>query len=163
MDALGIGDGSTVADVGAGGGWFTIRLARRVGPNGRVYAEDVQRQMVESIDRRVQREGLRNVRTVLGTTEDPRLPVEQLDAILIVDAFHEMENRVTLLRNLARALKRNGRLGIVDYKLDGGGPGPAMEERIPPDAVIADAEAAGLRLVAHETFLPFQYLLIFGR
>jgi predicted methyltransferase len=163
MDALGIGDGSIVADVGAGGGWFTVRLARRVGPNGRVYAEDVQPQMIESIGRRVQREGLRNVRTVLGTAEDARLPRGQLDAILIVDAYHEMQAKVTLLRNLGQSLKPNGRLGIVDYKSDGYGPGPDPEDRIPAERVIQDAESAGLRLLRYETFLPFQYLLIFGR
>jgi ubiquinone/menaquinone biosynthesis C-methylase UbiE len=163
MDALGIGDGSAVADVGAGGGWFTVRLARRVGPNGRVYAEDVQPQMIESIARRVQREGLRNVRTVLGTAEDARLPAGQLDVVLIVDAYHEMQDKQALLRNLAQSLKRNGRLGIVDYKADGFGPGPEPDDRIAPERVIEEAEAAGLRLLAHETFLPFQYLLIFGR
>ena len=163
MDALGIGDGSVVADIGAGGGWFTVRLARRVGPNGRVLAEDVQPQMIESIERRVQREGLRNVTTVLGTPENPRLDAATLDAALVVDAYHEVEDRVTLLRNLAAALKPNGRVGIVDFRKDGGGPGPAMDERISPEVVIEDARRAGLRLVSHETFLPFQYLLIFGR
>jgi ubiquinone/menaquinone biosynthesis C-methylase UbiE len=162
MDALGIGDGSVVADVGAGGGWFTVRLARRVGPNGVVYAEDVQRQMMEAIERRVQREGLRNVRLVLGTVEDPRLPAGALDAVLMVDAYHEMDNRVPLLRNLARSLKPNGRLGIVDFRLDGGGPGPPLDERMAPEVVVTEAGEAGLRLLSHETFLPFQYLLVFG-
>lgn len=163
MDALGIGDGSVVADLGAGGGWFTIRLARRVGPNGRVYAEDVQREMIDAIERRVAREGLRNVRTIFGEDHDPKLPPNALDAVLVVDAYHEVQNRVAFLRNVARALKPNGRLGIVDFRKDGYGPGPPMEERIDPAQVIADAEAAGLRLVASEDFLPFQFLLIFGR
>src|SRR6187551_1160686 len=87
MDALLIGEGSVVADLGAGGGWFTVRLARRVGPNGRVYAEDVQKEMIGAIDRRVQREGLRNVVTTLGTQIDPRIPAATLDAVLIVDAY----------------------------------------------------------------------------
>ena len=163
MDALGIGDGSTVADLGAGGGWFTVRLARRVGPNGVVFAGDVQRQMIESIDRRVRREGFRNVRTVLGTYTDPKLPVGSCDAVLIVDAYHEVEDRIGLLRNVREALAPNGRLGIVDFKRDGGGPGPEIDERVDPAVVIADAERAGLKLVKHETFLPYQYLLIFGR
>jgi ubiquinone/menaquinone biosynthesis C-methylase UbiE len=163
MDALGIFDGATVADIGAGGGWFTVRLARRVGPNGRVYAEDVQRQMIDAIERRVQREGLRNVRTVLGTDEDPKLPPDALDAALIVDAYHEVEDRLSLLRNIRTALRASGRLGIVDFKSDGGGPGPRLEERMDPAVVVKDAEDAGLRLIAHETFLPYQYLLVFGR
>jgi len=90
MDVLGIADGAVVADLGAGGGWFTIRLARRVGPNGLVYAQDIQPQMIEAINRRVQQEGLTNVRTVLGTPTDPRLP-GGLDAVLIVDAYREMD------------------------------------------------------------------------
>src|SRR5262245_65221861 len=74
MDALGIADGTVVADLGAGGGWFTVRLARAVGPNGLVYAEDIQQQMIRAIGRRVQREGLQNVKTILGTADDPKLP-----------------------------------------------------------------------------------------
>jgi SAM-dependent methyltransferase len=163
MDALNIADGSVVADIGAGGGWFTIRLARRVGPRGLVYAEDVQPQMIEAIDRRVQREGLRNVRTVLGTDADAKLPTGAVDAVLIVDAYHEVQDRVALLGSIARALKPTGRLGIVDFKRDGGGPGPPLEERMDPDEIVRDAERAGLKLVALERFLPFQYLLVFGK
>jgi SAM-dependent methyltransferase len=162
MDALEIADGSAVADLGAGGGWFTIRLARRVGPNGVVYAEDIQKQMLEATFRRVAREGLRNVRTVLGTADDPRLPLESLDAVLILDVYHEMEDPVALLRNLRRSLKPAGRVGIVDYKKDGYGPGPALEDRVEPDAIVRDAAAAGLRLLKRETFLPYQFLLILG-
>jgi ubiquinone/menaquinone biosynthesis C-methylase UbiE len=162
MDALLIGDGSTVADLGAGGGWFTVRLAHRVGPNGRVYAEDIQPQMIEAIERRVQREGLRNVTTVLGSPTDPRIPQGSLDAVLIVDAYHEIEQPVTLLRNVARALKSTGTIGIVNYQKDGGGPGPAMKERVDAEQVIRDARAAGLELRKREYFLRYQYLLIFG-
>jgi ubiquinone/menaquinone biosynthesis C-methylase UbiE len=163
MDALGIADGSAVADLGAGAGWFTIRLARRVGPNGVVFAEDIQPEMIEAIERRVQREGLRNVRTVLGAPDDPRLPAGRLDAVLIVDAYHEVEDPIALLRNVAVALHANGRVGIVNFKKDGGGPGPPMEDRIEPDAIVRDAEAAGLALTKRETFLPYQYLLVFGK
>jgi ubiquinone/menaquinone biosynthesis C-methylase UbiE len=161
MDALQIGENSVVADLGAGGGWFTVRLARRV-LNGIVYAEDIQPQMIEAIHRRVLREALRNVRTVLGTATDPRLPAASLDAVLIVDAYHEMEQPVTLLRNIAKALKPTGTIGIVNYKKDGGGPGPPMEERVDPEQVIRDARAAGLELRKRENFLRYQYLLTFG-
>jgi len=162
MDALSIGDGSIVADLGAGGGWFTVRLARRVGPNGRVYAEDIQPQMIEVINRRMQREGLTNVVTKLGTAKDPGLDARSLDAVLIVDAHPEVEDPVTLLRNVAKALKPNGVIGIVNFKKDGGGPGPPMEERVDPEQVIADARAAGLELRKRENFLRYQYLLTFG-
>ncbi|MGE5361157.1 MAG: class I SAM-dependent methyltransferase [Bacteroidales bacterium] len=163
MDALGIADGSIVGDLGAGGGWFTIRLARRVGPNGIVYAEDVQPQMIEAIDRRVRREGWRNVHVVLGTPRNPGFPADKLDAILIVEAYHEMEDPVTLLRNAARGLKPQGRIGVIDYKKDGFGPGPPVEDRVDPELIERDAQEAGLRVVARETFLPFQFFVILGR
>jgi ubiquinone/menaquinone biosynthesis C-methylase UbiE len=163
MDALGIADGSVVADLGAGGGWFTVRLARRVGPRGRVYAEDIQRQMIESIERRVKREGFSGrVKTVLGTALDPKLPDGTLDAALFVDAYHEVEHPVALLRNLAKALKPDGRIGIVDFTSEGGGPGPGMNERVDPQQVIRNATDAGLRLLSREQFLRYQYMLVFG-
>jgi predicted methyltransferase len=162
MDALGIAEGSVVAELGAAGGWFTIRLARRVGPNGRVFAEDIQPQMLEVIKRRLPRENLTNVSLVLGTAETPKLP-EEVDAVVMVDAYHEMDQPVSMLRNAARALKPDGRLGIVEFTLAGGGPGPAMEERIDPERVIREANAADLVLVARPNFLRYQYLLVFGK
>jgi ubiquinone/menaquinone biosynthesis C-methylase UbiE len=168
MDALGIADGAVVADLGAGGGWFTIRLARRVGPNGLVYAQDIQPQMIEAINRRVQQEALTNVRTVLGTSTDPRLP-GGLDAVLIVDAYREMDEPSRpqaiqdLLRSITRALKPQGRVGIVDFLPGGGGPGPAADDRVKPETIIAAMESAGLRLQAREAVPPFQYLLVFGK
>lgn len=163
MDAMGIADASVVADIGAGSGWFTIRLARRVGPRGLVYAEDVQRVMIDAISRRAGREGLANVKPVLGRNNDPSLPVGSIDAALMVDAYHEIENRVAVLSNLARALKPQGRIGVIDFKLDGTGPGPSPEERVSPDVVVKDAAQAGLRLIRQEPFLEYQYFLVFGK
>lgn len=164
MDALHVADSTVVADLGAGGGWFTVRLARRVGRNGRVYAVDVQRLMIEAIQRRVQREGYTNVTPILGDSDDPRLPPDgRTDAVLIVDAFPEMENPVLVLQNVARTLKPLGRIGIIDYRPGEGGPGPRAEDRVPPSVVVTDAAAAGLKLVEQHTFLPYQYFLIFSR
>jgi predicted methyltransferase len=162
MDALGIADGAVVADVGAGGGWFTIRLARRVGPNGLVFAEDVQREMIDSIERRVRREGLANARPILGRDDDAGLPRGSLDAVLLVDAYHEVQDPVGLLRHIAAALKPNGRLGIVDFRSDGGGPGPPADQRVDAASIVRDAQEAGLRVLAEETFLPYQFLLVLG-
>ena len=168
MDALQIGENSIVADLGAGGGWFTVRLARRV-QNGRVYAEDIQPQMIQAIQRRVQRGGLEKIVTVvLGTQTDPKIP-EPLDAVLIVDAYHEIEKPIALLKNVAKSLKPpstgsqgGGLVGIVNYKKDGGGPGPEMDERVDPEKVIRDARAAGLELRKEEKFLRYHNFLIFG-
>lgn len=163
MDALSIADGASVADIGPGAGWFTIRLARRVGPNGVVFAVDVQRPMLEAVRRRVAREGLLNVETRLGSDSDPNLPSRSLDAVLVVDVYPEVEDRVTFLRKVATALKPGGRIGIVNYKPGSGGPGPSPEEgvRVESTAVERDAQAAGLRVVARQT-LPYQYLLVLG-
>ncbi|HYM23346.1 MAG TPA: class I SAM-dependent methyltransferase [Vicinamibacterales bacterium] len=170
MDALGIADGSLVADLGAGSGWFTIRLARRVGPLGRVYAEDIQPQMIDVIKSRVQRENLSNVVTILGTADDPRLP-PGLDAVLIVDTFHEMQfdekgarrDPVPLLTTVARSLKPQGRIGVVDFMPGAGGPGPAPDQRAKVEDVMRTATAAGLEIVRREEFPPFVYLLVLGR
>lgn len=161
MDALGIADGARVADLGAGGGWFTIRLARRVGPNGIVYAEDVQQPMVDAIGRRVQREGLHNVQTILGTFTNPRLEPGTVHAALMVDLYPQLSDPVPLLRNVRAALTPNGRLGIIDFKPGGFGPGPD-DNRMAPETIIRDAAQAGLRLISHETFLRYQYLLVFA-
>jgi len=161
MDALSIADGSHVADLGAGGGWFTIRLARRVGPNGRVYAEDVQQPMIDAVDRRVKREGFRNVETILGGFTDPRLPVGAVQAALLVGVYGQIREPVVFLANVRRGLKPAGRLGIVDFKPGGFGPGPD-DNRVSPDTIIRDAGQAGLRLVSHERFLRYQYLLVFA-
>jgi predicted methyltransferase len=168
MDEIGVAEGSKVAELGAAGGWFTLQLAERVGPNGRVYAEDIQRAMLEGISRRMQSENIAYVTTVLGTPSDPHLP-PGLDAALINDAFHEMdvpEDRqlvVTLLRNVARSLKPQGRLGIVDWTPGSGGPGPEATHRADPNRVIRVANAAGLELIKREDFPPFLFLLVFGR
>jgi ubiquinone/menaquinone biosynthesis C-methylase UbiE len=162
MDLVQIAEGDVVAEIGAGGGWFTIRLARRVGPGGKVYAEDIQPLMIEAISGKARREGLDNVQTVLGTTEDPRLP-EPVDAALIVDAYREVENPVALLRNVAQSLKSQGRIAIVEFNAGGGGPGPEAEERVSPAVILAAAEDAGLQLLAREPIPPFLFLLVFGK
>jgi predicted methyltransferase len=163
MDVLGIAEASVVADVGAGSGWFTVRLARRVGPNGVVFAQDVQPEMLNAISRRVQREGMTNVVTVQGYGSDPRLARNALDALVLVGVYNEIADKITMLRNLGAALKPQGRIGVIDFKLQGGGPGPEMDERVDPKIVIRDAAAAGLLLLSHETFLPYQYFLVFSR
>jgi predicted methyltransferase len=171
MDDLRIAEGSVVADLGAGGGWFTIRLARRVEQDGAVYAEDINPLMLQEIERRARAEGLASfVHIVEGTANDPRLPSPgKLDAALIVDAYHEMEDPadpsqvITLLGHVARALKPEGCLGVVGYNPGGGGPGPSAEDRVDPERVVKSAAAAGLQLLKRESVPPFQFLLIFGK
>jgi predicted methyltransferase len=167
MDALLIAEGSIVADLGAGGGWFTAHLSARVGPNGIVYAEDIQPSMIEVIERRKIRDNLRNVRTILGTPNDPRLPAG-ITAVLIVNAYCEMEippaDPVVILRRVAESLAPEGRIGVVDFNPGDGGPGPPKDQRVNQEAVIRAAAAAGLDLLARDPQVnPFQFLLVFGK
>jgi predicted methyltransferase len=163
MDALNIADSSRVADVAARGGWFTAYLARRVGPNGVVYAADVQATMIDSITRKMKMEGLTNVQTILASPDDPHLP-SGLHAALLVDAYPQLPDPVAMLRRTAAALVPGGRIGIVDFKNDGaGGPGPPLADRVAPEKVIKDAQQAGLTLSSHQRFLRYQFMLVFTR
>jgi predicted methyltransferase len=168
MDKLRIADGSSIGEVGAGGGWFTIRLARRVGPNGVVYAEDIQQPMVDLMGRHVARENLPWIKPLLGTRTDPRLP-PKLDAVLIAFGYREMDDPtlpkdiITLFANAARSLAPQGCLGVVDFLPGSGGPGPEPQERVSPEEVIKSASEAGLNLLSRETIPPFVYLLVFGK
>lgn len=160
MDALQIADNSVVADIGPGAGWFTMHLAQRAA-SGVVYARDVQREMVEAVRRRVSRAGLNNVQPEQSTYDDPKLPARALDAVSLVDVYQEISDPVVYLRNVARALKPTGRIGIVNYKpTPRGGPGPAV--RVERATVEADATAAGLRVLSYHN-LPYQYLLVLGK
>jgi SAM-dependent methyltransferase len=171
MDELRIAERSRVADIGAGSGWFTVRLAQRVGDFGRVYATDVQPEMLTAITRRVSRERSScraesdtdcNVETVRSSRNATNLPLGTLDAILVVDVYPELDERVTFLRNLTKSLKPRGRIGVVNYKPGAGGPGPPPERRFPPSVVEQDARDANLRVLSTMD-LRYQYVIVLGR
>src|SRR5215475_7454894 len=152
MDALGIKAGSAVGDIGAGGGYFTFHLAQRVGKNGKVYAEDILEEEVKKICERAEGEKLVQVEGILGTKDDPKLPTEKLDAVLIVNAYHEMREHDAMLRALFRALKPGGLLAIIDAPAP---PGEARENyyarhRIPERFVRGDAAHNGFTFVRQE-------------
>ena len=112
--ALNIKRGKRVADVGAGGGWLSVRLARAVGPKGVVYAEEILPKYTQSIESRAKREGLSNIQTVLGTTSDPKLPSNTLDAALILNAYHEFDQPLGMLAKIKAAMKPGAKLGILE-------------------------------------------------
>src|SRR6266446_10666072 len=105
MDILGIAPGKTVADIGAGSGWFTVRAARRVGDRGVIYAVDINPESIRYIDERAKKEKLHNVKTILGKEDDPVLPASAVDCVLLLKTYHEVAEPVTLLRNLRAALR----------------------------------------------------------
>ncbi|HEX3321936.1 MAG TPA: class I SAM-dependent methyltransferase [Terriglobales bacterium] len=158
MDTLGIAPGKTVADIGAGSGWFTVRAARRVGSGGTVYAVDINPEAIRYIDRRAQKESLANVKTVLSKADDPMLPTQAVDAVLILKTYHEIADPITLLKNLRPALRPGARLGIIDRN------GNGTDHGISPKTVIEEAEKAGFHLVQTYDFVKddgMDYLLFF--
>ena len=146
MDLLQLKSGSTVADIGAGSGWFSVRAARRVGPNGRVIAEDINAKAVTYIQQRAQREHLANIVPVLGTPDDPKLTPNSLDAALMLKVYHEIAHPPLVLANLRAALKPGARFGIIDR--NGNGADHGLKESIVRDEV----EHAGFRQVARYDF-----------
>jgi ubiquinone/menaquinone biosynthesis C-methylase UbiE len=140
MDKLGLKPGSVVADVGCGSGYFTFHFAARVGPRGKVYAEDVESDVLEKIRKRAMEEQLKQIEIVLGNPEDPQLPADQLDAILVMNAYHEMRAYDSMLRGMYRALKPGGMLAIIDHEAALGEPRSTYQEghRIPAELVRED-------------------------
>jgi predicted methyltransferase len=149
--AMGVRSGATVADVGAGDGFFTSRLARAVGPDGRVFAVDVDEGALTRLRKRLEDDGIRNVFVVKGTATDPRLPERTLDAALIVNAYHEMTQHQDMLSALRTALKADGRLVIVEPISDARRASSRAEQtkahEIAPEFVLGDARRAGFRIV----------------
>ena len=160
MDLLNLKPGSTVADIGAGGGWFSVRAARRVAPNGQVIAEEINPKAIVSIQQRAQREHLPNITTVLGTPDDPKLSPNTLDAALMLKVYHEIAHPPLVLASLRAALKPGARFGIIDR--NGKGDDHGLNEPI----VRAEVERAGFRQVARYDFTKGDgqdYFLIFEK
>jgi SAM-dependent methyltransferase len=158
MDVLGIREGTAVADIGAGSGWFTVRAARRAGAVAPVYAVEINPDYLKHISERSAREKLPNVKTVLGKEDDPALPERSVDAVLVLKTYHEFARPVRLLRNLKRSLRPGARLGIIDRE------GKGDDHGVARDTVVREAERAGYQLVEEHDFVKgdgMDYLLVF--
>lgn len=163
LDALGPLTGLTVADVGAGSGYFTVRLASRVGPKGRVYANDLQPEMLKMLAARLAREKVQNVTLVQGITDDPKLPASTVDLVLMVDVYHELSEPQKMLRAIRAALKPGGRLVLLEYRKED----PAVPIRLEHKMSIAEAklelEAEGFLLGRIDDRLPRQHIFVFSK
>jgi len=155
--ALALTPAMTVADVGAGTGYFAVRLARAV-PNGSVIATDIEPDMIRFMTERAKREGLANIRPVQTPPDDPQLATATVDRILVVDVWHHLGDRVAYAKRLAAGLKPGGVVAIVDFKLEAK-QGPPKQHRLAPEAIAADLRAAGLELGA-TIDLPEQYIVL---
>lgn len=160
MHLLGIGPGKKVADIGAGSGWFTVRAARQVGPGGVVYAEEINPAAIAYIDDRAAKEGLGNVRTVLGTADDPKLAANSVDAVLLLKMYHEIARPVELMKLVRGSLRAGAKVGIIDKNGNGSG----TDHGVPRSTVVREMGLAGFSLAGKWDFTKADgedYFLIF--
>lgn len=160
MEALAIKEGEIVADIGAGSGYFTMRLAKHVGPKGRVYAVDVSPDMVRHLHARVRDAKLSNVSPILAPPDDPLLP-EPVDRFLIVDVWHHVEDQPKYLDHMKKLLKPGGQVIMIDFQKREMPVGPPVSMKIAREDLLKQMSGHGFKLMAEHTFLPYQYFLVF--
>jgi predicted methyltransferase len=161
--ALGLRHGQTVADLGAGTGYFTRYLAEAVGEDGTVFSVEIEPTLIAHLRARAEQEGTANVVPVLASIDNPRLPVAGVDVILIVDTYHHLDHRAAYLPHLRRALRPDGRVAVVDWKAGSLPEGPPPEHKLARERVLTEMETAGFALVDEPQLLPYHYVLIFRR
>jgi ubiquinone/menaquinone biosynthesis C-methylase UbiE len=163
LDALDLAPGLVVADVGAGSGYMTVRMAQRVGAEGRVYATDIQPEMIELLEERLADERIANVVPVLGLVDDPKLPDSAIDLELLVDVYHELSEPQKMLRGLRRALKPGGRLVLLEYRKEDPSI-PILElHKMSVEQAKLEVEAEGFELTRVDERLPRQHILVFTK
>ena len=158
MDILGLAPSKNVADIGAGPGWFTVRAAQRVAPSGTVYAVDINPDAIPYIEQRAKKQSLGNVKTILSTPDDPKLPKDSVDAVLLLKTYHEVADPVALLEHLRPALRPGARMGVIDRN------GEAANHGIAQKIVVEEAARAGYQLVDTYDFVKddgMDYFLVF--
>jgi ubiquinone/menaquinone biosynthesis C-methylase UbiE len=157
MDILGIAPGKSVADIGAGSGFFSVLAARRVGDKGTVYAVDINPEAIQYIDARLKKEDLHNVKTVLGKADDPLLPAP-VDAVLVLKTYHEVAQPIVLFRNLRNSLAKDAKVGVIDRN------GNGTDHGVGRDVVVREMKQAGYKLVRQEDFVKdgMDYFLVFA-
>jgi len=163
LDALSLAPGMTVADVGAGTGYFTVRLARRVEPHGVVYATELSPEMLRLVDARVAREQLSNVLLKLATTTDARLPARCCDLVLLVDVYHELTDPPAVMGGIRRALKERGRLALVEYRGEDAALAIKPEHKMTLARLRTELEPLGFAFAESLEFLPDQRIVLFTR
>ncbi|MCY3006490.1 MAG: class I SAM-dependent methyltransferase [Planctomycetota bacterium] len=162
LEQLEVQAGMTVCDMGCGDGYYTMELAKRVGPTGKVIAVDIQPEMLQELSRRCERNNLKNVDMVLGLPHDPKLPPGKVDLILMVDVYHEFSNPVEMLTAMRESLKPNGRIALVEFR----GEDPQVpikpEHKMTKKQILKEYEANKMGLVKEYDRLPWQHLMFLG-
>lgn len=153
MDAVGVKEGMVIGEAGAGEGYLTFHLSKRVGPTGEIYANDIDENALETVKRRYQREGIDNITTVIGEVADPLFPNQNLDMIIMLNAFHDFERQEEWLANVKKYMKPEATLVIID--------GHDNHTRLNKEKVLKMAVNAGFDLSQYETFLPSNFIYVF--
>lgn len=161
LKALQLQHGEVAGEIGAGPGYFALRLARGVGARGAVFAVEVESRILEVLRNRIEESGVVNVVPILGLPSEPLIPLDSCDLILIVDTFHHFPDGVSYLRRLGRSLRKGGRLVNIDFHKKELPVGPPIEHLVSREEFLSKAQAAGLALKAEHLFLPYQYFLVF--
>jgi ubiquinone/menaquinone biosynthesis C-methylase UbiE len=168
LAAIGIKPGQTIADIGSGPGFMEPYFLEAVGPSGKIYAEDIQQDFLNQVEAKVKENGWKNVETILGSQNDPKLPAGKVDLAFILDAYHHFEQPQETLGNIRASLAPGGRLAVIDFYR--GRPHPTMSKerleghiREDRDGFAAEIERAGFKLIRHFDHLPYQYVLLFER
>ena len=160
LDALELKPGMVVADIGAGSGYYSVRMAKRVGPTGRVFATDIQQGMIDILNRRVVNERIENVTTVLGGVDDPKLPPQSLDLAIMVDVYHELQSPQVFLQRLRECFKPDGRLVLLEFRKEDPKI-PILEvHKMSVAEVSQELEAEGFVLDKVIETLPWQHILV---
>jgi arsenite methyltransferase len=160
--SLGIKVGETIADIGAGSGYFAFRFSHHVGENGRVYAVDINPDMILHMNRRIRELGVKNMVTVLAAPDDPLLMDNSIDRFFICETWHHIQDKSRYLALIKKMLKPTGQVIMIDFRKGDLPVGPPDEMKIAREEVIRQMEAAGFRLQKENTFLPYQYFLVFA-
>jgi ubiquinone/menaquinone biosynthesis C-methylase UbiE len=163
LDVIGIQPGWTVADVGAGTGYFSWRLGERAGETGKVYAVDVQPVMLDRIRNTIKEHGLSNVKVVRGSEVDPHLPAGKLDLVLVANAYDEFSHPREMLQKIREALKPEARLVVIEYREEGAPARVPVERRMSIQQIRAEIEPQGFRFDKVMGVLPLQHLVIFSK
>ena len=163
LDAIRLRPGMKVAEIGAGTGYVSLRMAKRVGPGGKVYANDIQPEMLRLLERNAGRAGLHNVQTVLGTESDPKLPLGQIDLVILVDVYHEFSQPGKMLQGIRAALKPDGRLVQLEYRKEDPAVPILPDHKMSVAEAKAEVEAEGFRLGPVIETLPRQHILIYTK
>jgi ubiquinone/menaquinone biosynthesis C-methylase UbiE len=161
--ALEVRPGSTVADLGAGSGYYSFRIAPLVGPAGKVLAVDIEPSMLEIIEARARRESIVNVQTVRSTAQDPHLPPASVDLVFMVDVYHELEYPYEIMQKVREALKPGGRVALIEYRAEDPAVMIKSVHKMSQAQILREMQAVGLRPVKTVTTLPLQHLLIFSK